>query len=356
MSGEHDPWYTAPPAYKPRRRVTRLGLKRKREVETVWLTGMREDANEALPILTEFPRLHQLWLISCRGLDLEFLPELGHLTELVLDVSVGTTPSPLVLPPTLQRLTIATNEPTELERLCHGLDWSRVPGLDYLDLQVDYSQPPARLDLGFVDHLPALRIMYLKGVWHAGPRPSPLIPPFERLPPNIAKGALSFETAHPHTLGDALRAHYGLPAVRRRSPEEWAALSDAERDAIHEETFEQQRLQGGQPGPVPSVHVDRLRDPAPAPANPDWMLYRADDDAEWPWWTAGTLAPADDPDVPEGPLGDQLAAKVKRTDPQLYARIDIESDSERTRIDAQNPEDLEAALQIAGLTSPGIAK
>jgi hypothetical protein len=351
MSDEHDPWYTAPPAYKPRRRVTRLGLKRKREVETVWLTGMREDANEALPILTEFPRLHQLWLISCHGLDLEFLPNLIHLEELALDESVATMPSPLVLPHALKRLMVTVKEPGELERLCRELDWSRVPDLNRLDLRVDHDQPPAHLDLGLIDQLPALRVLHLTGVWHDGPGPSPLIPPFARLPPDIANGALSFETAHPSTVRDALRVHYGHPIRARHTAEGRARRTDKERAAIEKEPRPDLP-----DDPRPYLSIKPLRDPAPTPPDPDWMLYRADDDAEWPWWTSGTLAPADDPDIPESPLGDKLAAKIKRADPQLYALIEMESDSEETFIYAKSPEDLEAALQIAGLTSPGIAK
>jgi hypothetical protein len=350
-----DPWYAGPPFYEASGRVTRLGLKRKRQMELVELLRLRKDANEVLPVLTEFPKLYRLRLSYCHDLRLGFLPDLPHLTELVLEDCERTLPTPLVLPRSLKRLMIYTQERRELERLCQDLDWSRVPDLDRLDLGVDYNQPPARLDLGFVDHLPALRVLFLKGVWHAGPRPSPLIPPFERLPPNIANGALAFESAHPYTLGDALRAHYGLPVIRQLTPEEWAALSDAERNAIEEEQLERQRTCADQPDLVPAVHVDPLRDPAPAPPDPDWMLYRADHDAQWPWWTSGTLAPADDPDVPEGPLGDELAATIERADPQLWARIDTESDSEETFIFAQNPEDLEAALRIAGLTSPGIA-
>jgi hypothetical protein len=351
MSDEQDPSFTAPPSYRARGRVTPVGLKRKRNVESVYLTGMGQDVNEVLPVLAQFPQLHKLWLITGHDLDLGFVAALEHLTELALDACTGTTPSPLLLPRTLRRLTIAVQEPSELERLCRELDWSRVPDLDYLNLRVDHNAAPAHLDLALVDHLPALRVLHLAGVWHDGPGPSPLTPPFDRLPASIANGALSFETTHPHVVRDALRAHYGHPAPSRYTPEGWADLDDKQRAAL-----EQEPRPNLVDDPRPYLSIRPLRDPAPAPDNPDWMLYRADDDAEWRWWTAGTLAPADDPDVPEGPLGDQLAAKVKRTDPQLYARIDIESDSEETFLYAQNPEDLEAALQIAGLTSPGIAK
>jgi hypothetical protein len=346
----NDPWYTGPPFYEASGRVTRLGLKRKRQMELFELLRLREDANEVLPVLTEFPKLSQLRLSYCHDLRLDFLPDLQHLTELELVDCERTLPTPLVLPRTLKRLAVNTKEPGELERLCRELDWSRVPDLDYLDLRVDHNQPPAHLDLGFIDHLPALRVLHLDGIWHDGPDPSPLEPPFGRLPANIAEGALTFETAHPADVTAALRTHYGLPAFSRYLPEAWASLSDTEREALELEPHPNLP-----DDPRPYLSIKPLRDPAPAPPNPDWMLYREPDGAEWPWWTAGTLAPADDPDVPESPLGDKLAATIKRADPQLYARIDIESDSERTRIDAKNPGDLKAALQIAGLTSPGIA-
>jgi hypothetical protein len=348
---EPDPLSTAPPSYRTRGRITTLGLKRKRNVESVYLTGMRQDANEALPVLAEFPQLHKLWLIAGHGLHLGFVGDLDHLTELALDACAETTPSPLVLPRSLRRLTIAVEEPNELESLCRELDWSRVPDLDYLNLRVNYDQPPARLDLGLIDHLPALRVLQLYGVWHDGPDRSPLEPPFDRLPPNIANGGLTFEAACPDVVADALYAHLGLPVVPR-TPEREAPIG-TERAKIEKTGRGQPPIE--QPPYEPDLYVQPLRDPAPTPPDPDWMLYRADDDAQRPWWTSGTLAPDDDPDVPEGPLGDELAATIKRADPQLRARIDTESDSEETFIFAQNPEDLEAALRIAGLTSPGIA-
>jgi len=353
---QQDEFSSAPPSYDVRGRLTTRGLRRRRDAAIVELRKLDEAANDALPALRELPDLRQLSLIDSHGLDLRVVGELAGLEQLFIEGCTGLSPTPLALPAALKRLSLSTDEPGELERLVAGLEWSRAADLASVALQVAYGRPPAKLDLGFVHDLRALRRLSLVGVEHEGAGPSPLEPPFDRLPPALAEGHLAFESADWIAVDAALREHYRLPPVKRWTPEEWSTLSDEEQAAIESEAFERPQRTPHGPERRPRIMVSPPRDPDPAPPPPDWLLYHGDDSDLSPWWTAGVLAPADADGEAEHQAAGALVERIRERDPALADRIELESDGDGTTIRASSEPDLRAALEAAGLQSPGVAE
>ncbi len=165
--------------------------------------------------------------------------------------------------------------------------------------------PPIHVDLGFLAELPQLEHLdFFPGVWHAGRGSNPLEPPFEGLPRTLQW--LRYDAWDPDTVQPAVRAYLG-----------------------HEE----------------AVHVGQRYGHEPAKAA--WTLHHDGDDGGW--HTYGTLADEFDCETENEAL--KIARqKLAASAPELLSRLDFDQESSGTGITAPRREDLEAALEILGIT------
>ena len=140
------------------------------------------------------------------------------------------------------------------------------------------------------------------GVWHRGPEPSPLEPPFTGL----------------------------TKTLRRVSLDAWEP--DALRAALEEYLL------------VASVMVVQRYEPE---THEPWAIDHDDDE----WVTYGSLWEAMDAGDDETEYDAMKAAKrmIRSADPKLLARLDFDHESDGTGIAARTREDLERALGILGL-------
>lgn len=315
----------------------------RRLVRLLEVRDITEASNDGLRPLIAFPDLEDLSLHRLRGVDLRPLTELAvelrslDLREVQLvDLSplgdlkgvsrislidVGddcVIPSELSLPRPLRRLAIINDAPRlsgePVRRLIEAIDWQGLDELMSLNLRVggiDQLNPVAT-DLGFLRHLPRIEWLDLhQGVWHQGPGPSPLEPPFDGLSRHLTW--LRLDAWDPEPLKRALHAY--LPAG--------AQVSVAQRH-----------------GPEPQAASWTIREPH-GPGDP-WLTYGSFADL----YDAGR-------DVPTEADGLRIARRqLREADPELLRRLDFDPESSGTGVAAGTREDLVEMLDILGVTSP----
>ena len=146
-------------------------------------------ASVSLEPLTQV-ELEHLRIWPGRDLDLAPLSRVATRSLMLIDLDDRCrVPERLVLHPSLELLLIVADHvnasPRMVKRLIEAVDWRRAGGLRTLGLRVGglTSLPPIETDLSFLGHLQRLeRLDMEEGIWHLGPKPSPLEPPFDRLP------------------------------------------------------------------------------------------------------------------------------------------------------------------------------
>lgn len=227
---------------------------------------------------------------------------------------------PLHLPTTLRVLEISATTHRGSARvvaaLTAAIEWSEISDLEILDLRVDTTVAdfPAAVDFGFLSHLQRLqRLFAVPGIRHleaAGP--SPLDPPFERLPTSI----------------------------------EWLRYSAEDHQELQDRLIAYLK-------PKMSVSIE------PAHALPDasdqvWWIDRPDDSDFW--LSTGSLASHfADRDFREEMQGLRHArALLKQSDPALLKRLDFDPDSDSTMFMAKTREDMVDALTILGIRAPNL--
>jgi hypothetical protein len=264
--------------------------------------------------------LESLRIEVAGGLDLGTLAPpatLRRLTLFDLDENCAV-PKSLVLPSAFERLTVietrAGHTGAVVQALLGAVDWSRLSGLESFDVRLGglHDIEPIELDLSFVDSLPDLIYLWVTGVHHRGPGPSPLEPPFEGLSRKLRR--LIFDADDPDAIRPAVQAYLGVPvspltegiSVRQRRPYKpprpaWAILGPADGSGV--------------------CHV-----------------YGSLADA------AGMTSDQTETQALRG-----ARRRLREADPKLLRRLDFDPESSGTGISARSREDLERALRILGL-------
>jgi hypothetical protein len=292
---------------------------------------------DGLRPLTAFEDLEILELARLDGVDLEPLAELsvtvdrlglthltgvdlsplGHLRAVaglyLMDVADDCrVPEELPLPSSLRRLFL-TNDGRGLSgdpvrRLIEAIDWERLGELRALELRVGGLEPLSAIevDLGFLSCLPKLeRLDVRRGVWHAGPRPSPLEPPFKGLSRNLTW--LRINAWDPEPTKAQLRDLLGFqPTVYQRY--------------------------------------------GPQPRAASWTIHAPDDGVD-DWQMYGSLADAfaDQDFATEYDALKYARKRIRDADVALLRRLDFDPENAGTGIAAVSKEDLVAALRLLEL-------
>ncbi|MEV4420489.1 hypothetical protein AB0L40_11010 [Patulibacter sp. NPDC049589] len=300
----------------------------RRTVERLELRKVGDIDVEGLRVLQRFPDLRQLFLLDggdvhldgLDGLPLERL-RIGGIASVDLrpvanlpalrDLGVGEcgirNPEGLRFPETLDALILTFEEDVEtLPHLASAIDWEGLRGLRTLIVHGD-PDAPVSVDLSFLRHLPELdRLDLFEGVWHAGPGPSPLDPPFEGLSRKLSW--IRIDAWDPDTVKPALAAYLV-------------------RDADHPPTVYQRY--------------------APRKRRVPWEPF-ADPNG---WQVYGSLhdAAADDDIETEYDAAEAAERKLRKADRALAARIEFDPENAGTGIYAKSREDLERVLAILEL-------
>jgi hypothetical protein len=265
--------------------------------------------------LAELPvGLSRLLLGDLRSVDLAPLEQLHDVESLLLtqvhdDCRI---PDELRLPSSLRSLLIVNDKRgltgTPVKRLIEAIDWQRLGDLRVLNLQVGGNEAlaPIEVDLGLLRHMPKLeRLDIHTNVWHAGPAPSPLDPPFEGLSRDLTW--LRIDAWEPGPLKTQLRELLGSQvAVYQRYGHESQAAS--------------------------------------------WTI-RAPGDGLEVWHTYGCLVDVfDDKDfATEYDALKHARKQIRDANPALLRRLDFDHESSGTGIATGSEEDLVAALEILGV-------
>lgn len=307
----------------------------------LWCSRLTSDAVEGLAPLRTFPDLQSLLLDRVTDVDLSPLGDIA-LESLRIDESSRLDLAPVSAIPSLQELTLAdlqecsASAPLRLgglrelilsvdrrgltgdwvRTMVEAIDWSRLDRLRSLDLRVGGLEPiaPIEVDFGLLRELPLLERLEITGVHHDGSGPSPLEPPFDGLPRGLTW--LRFAANDHEALQAELRRHFGLTA---------ADIVAGKRAVV-----------------VYPRHV-------PPPGARSWTL-RAPGTSEV-WSTYGSLADHFDTETEHEAL--RLARRaIGRRDKRLLARLDFDQESSGTGITSTDPDDLQAALAILGISDP----
>jgi hypothetical protein len=308
----------------------------RRVVKELYVNRLDGRGTEGLAPLVAFDDLRRLILNQVRDLDLEVLSRLdlefvrieeanrvnlgtfaardglGRLDLLCLDADC-VVPREMTLPPSLWSLVLgefrspATGD--QIHALLEAIDWSKLTALTSLYVRLE-NIPPVETDLTFLRHLPDLESLWITGVHHRGPAPSPLEPPFNGLSRKLQR--VIIEADDPVTVREALRRHAGPelePSVQQRRPYT--------------------------PPPPPwEIHE-------PARVGGMWSAYGSLADA------AGLSR-----DETESTGLRRARTRLREADPALLRRLDFDSESEGTSIMASARKDIVAALRILGLGKP----
>jgi hypothetical protein len=245
-------------------------------------------------------------------------PGLRALQLLLLDEDCVVPPR-LVLPPTLEQFVIgdrgaARNGP-QVAAVLDAVDWSALSDLKMLNIRVGgIGEPLVEVDLGFLRELPKLDNLWVTGVRHIGPAPSPVEPPFDGLSRGLQR--VIFEAADPGAAEAAMRRY--------------VTVSDDE-------------LQ---------ISVRPLSTAVAGEAEPPWTITEPIETGGH-WFTYGSLADHAG-DGRESTEYDALTAArraLRAADPALLRRLDFDPESSGTTILATSRDDLATALSILGIDS-----
>jgi hypothetical protein len=306
---------------------------RGRVVEMLTVRRLGPDSAEGLRPLVGFRELRRLHLERITGVDLSPLAELdleildiqqaeqldlaplamleGLWLLQLISLRGCRAPKRLTLPASVRSLSLGFDAPKfpgeELEALIEAIDWPRLADLQELYLDgSDSGGPAAEVDLGFLRHLRRLERLRIElGVWHRGPEPSPLEPPFAGLPTTLRH--ISLDAWKPEPLKAALQEH--LPA---------ASVVVLQRYGVDD----------GEPWEILP----------PGDGDDEWCAYGS----LWDAMGAGD-------DETEYDALQAARKRIRAADPDLLPRLDFDHESDGTGISARAREDLERALGILGL-------
>jgi hypothetical protein len=233
-------------------------------------------------------------------------------------------PDRFYLPEDLEVLAVAADSTKAsaavVKTLIEAIDWSRLNELRDLIVRVGglTAPPPIEVDLTFLKYLGRLERLDLgHGVWHRGPRPSPLEPPFPGLAKTLTQ--LHINAWEPEPLKQAL--HDYLP------------LSNPEGNPVGS-VYQRYPYQPRRPW--------QMRE-----HNGKWHVYGSL--MEMP-----EIADAADPDSVAATESEALRlakAKLRAADHPLLRRLDFDGESAGTGISANTRGDIERALAVLGLAS-----
>jgi hypothetical protein len=185
----------------------------RREIGRLIVKRLGPDAREGLAALEAFKDLRRLeleWpeevdLSPLAGLELEWLQieypqrmDLGPLSTLhggqLLDVNNPrdcTVPAEWPLSASIKHLGLGVERPhgALLRAAVQAIPWPTLTSLKRVALSGDGNY----VDLGFLAELPRLEGLWVYGLRHRGPGPSPFAPPFEGLPLDLEGGICDVE-------------------------------------------------------------------------------------------------------------------------------------------------------------------
>jgi hypothetical protein len=278
-----------------------------RELELEWALDVDLEPLTALA-------LEQLRIADGRGIDLEPIARIATLEQLsVIAPADCSVPSCWPLSPRLRQIMlIARNGDARfISDAVSAIPWSQLRSLEGLALMGE----ACRVDLGFLEALPWLRYLDVRGILHAGRDGSPIVPPFAGLPGGLLGGLI--EVPDDEAAGRAWLAHAGPPEGHDQRGLGFRAL--------HWPTEEARN------------------------ARP-WAIREPDLDGD-PWTTYGSLHHAG-----QGQDGDTetdalraARSRLRAADPALLRRLDFDPEANGTGIYAHSRADLEAAIELLGL-------
>jgi hypothetical protein len=308
----------------------------RRTVKELWVSSLGPEATQGLEPLRAFVDLEVLEINGLAGIDLGPLAglsdELWHLrlerleaVDLAPLQDLGgpwwlsimhaadscRVPPRMTLSPRLRRLSIINDarglSGRPVKALVEAIDWSRLPDLTELHLQVGGNEqlPAVEVNPDLLRHLPNLERLELSGVYHDGSGDSPLEPPFDGLSKKLT----------------------------------WLRIESWDPDPL------KQQLTEYLAGFVPSVY--QRYDPEPDKAS--WTLLAPVDDGD-PWATYGSFADLFGPKF-ETEHDACLAAveRLRAEDPDLLERLDFDPESNGTGVAAMSEADLRRALALLGV-------
>ena len=260
--------------------------------------------------------LEQLQIANGRGIDLGPIARIATLEQLsVITPDRCSVPSSWPLSPTLQRIMLAGDDDGPFLRdAVSAIPWSQLRSLEAVALMGQASH----VDLGFLEALPWLRYLDVRGILHAGRGPSPIVPPFTGLPAGLLGGLI--EVPDHKAARSAWRARAGQPAGPDADGLGFRALW---------------------------WPTDEDRSTRP------WTIREPDLDGD-PWTTYGSLQHAAQGQDGETETDALRAARsrLRAADPALLRRLDFDPEADGTGIYARSRADLEAALGLLGLGRP----
>jgi hypothetical protein len=291
------------------RRLSGVDLSVLRQFPDLRIAEFERVADLDLEPLAGLP-LTEVGITHGTGINLEPLQRLENLESLSLFEVDPVIECPLTLPASMREIAIVIDDPQmsgePLARIVEAIDWSRLGGLRDLALRVggNNEMEPVTVDLGFLGGLPQLeRLDLYRYVWHDGPDPSPLEPPFQGLSKQL--NWVRIDAWEPERVRKALDTYLGRPAVT---------------------TYQREQ----------------------PTARPEWAIMELGDE----WHAYGSLHRAEHAlsDTTEYAAARRARGKIRATDPQLARRLDFDPESAGTGIAATTRADLHAALAILGLT------
>lgn len=328
--------YSIPGAYRASGTLRGIDGPGRRTVSA--LTLQKLGAGEDLAVLSHFPDLVQLELEHATDLDLSALAGLG-ITTLAIRSCAGLNLAPIASLPKLALLIIGNvdrlhvpdlslaqglrslaiiNDDPELDgqpvkQIIEAIQWSRLINLRELVVRIGglYEALPIRTDLAFLGRLPALaRLDMYRGVRHDGADPSPLEPPFAGLSKHLT--SIRIDGDEPERTRRALCVYLG---VDPEDPEAGVIVCERHADTATRRPWS---IQG--------------------PIDGRWTAY-------------GSLLRAERGayDDTEYAACQRAEQRLRKANPGLLRRLDLDPESAGTGVVAHSPEDLTAALDVLGL-------
>jgi hypothetical protein len=197
--------------------------------------------------------------------------------------------------------------------LLDAVDWSALSDLTMLDIRVGGTgEPLVEADLGFLRELPRIDNLWVSGVRHIGPEPSPLEPPFDGLSRGLRR--VIFEASDPVAAEAAMRRYVTMPDDELR------------------------------------IGVHLLSTAVAGEAEPPWAITEPIE-ADGHWFAYGSLAEHAGQGRDSTEYDALTAARrvLRAADPALLRRLDFDPESSGTTILATSRDDLATALSILGL-------
>jgi hypothetical protein len=315
----------------------------RRTVRELTVRRLEADTDSGLSALSMFPDLEDLTLEKVAGVDLAALAQthilglglfevsrvdLGVLAALdqlqglmIIQIGDCTIPAKLRLAGSLEGLTIFNDgsglSGQPVADLVERIDWSCLGGLRTLLLHVggNHELAPVGVDLSFLAQLPELRTLRIeRGIFHDGPGPSPLEPPFPGLSRNLTW--VRVDAVDPEPLRAAFEEIIVTPAP-----------SD--------------------PGPHGVTVYKRFPHESRPAGSVDWEIRAFDGGG---WGVYGSLyAAVDSDEETEYEAAERAQERLLSADAELAKRLDFDPEANGTGIYAESREDLETALRLLGL-------